>query len=47
MTDIFLDIWVFATSQIGIFAVGVLVGSWWGKKLKDEVGRIIDKIDQD
>ena len=45
MSEFFLDVWTFGVSQVGLFAIGVLAGSWWGSGIKREVASIIDKID--
>lgn len=37
----FLDIWTFAFSQLGIFALGYIFGA----SLKREFSNLIDKID--
>jgi hypothetical protein len=41
----FLDIWTFALSQVGLVLLGVLIGYWFGGKVKSEVLNLVDKID--
>jgi hypothetical protein len=41
----FMDVWTFAFSQVGIFALGVLAGHFLLSKVMSEIKNLADKID--
>ena len=45
MTEFFLDVWTFAFSQIGLVAIGLLLGAWLGRRGHSVV--VLDEQDLD
>ena len=46
MSEFFLDVYTFAASQVGVLAMGVLVGVWWGRNIERRGERLIDQSKQ-